>query len=585
MKLSLKAKLGAIFALLLLLTATLGGVALYQMSNMKDQTRIITENWLPSVDSVHKINAATSEFRLAQFEHLNVGTPQDKQAAEAKLDLIAAEIKTELTIYEKLISSSKERAIYDMMSSSILEYLDQNSRFLALSRSNDLAGGRAFLTDQLSNFGAAAKDAQALIKINAEGAADATATSETVYTTARSIVFGFIGAALVVGLVSASLLVRNLMRTLGGEPDYARSVLREVAAGNLEVEVRTRKGDTDSLLAATSDMVAKLKEVVTTIVAASRHVDSGSQELSAAAEQLSQGATEQASSTEEASASVEQLAATIKQNAENAVETEVIARKSAEDAAKSGEAVTKAVGAMETIADKILVVQEIARQTDLLALNAAVEAARAGEHGRGFAVVAAEVRKLAERSQTAAQEISNLSTDTVRAAQTAGGMLERLVPDIQRTADLIKAISIATGEQDAGAAQINLAIQQLDKVTQQNTSASEQIATTSEELAGQSNRLQDVIGFFKLDLTRDPVEPETTAEPAAEMATAKASEKVSEKATAKATETPAPTARAKDKRAAKSSSRALAQEDAGGFAFDLESEVEDDPRFTRHKAA
>jgi methyl-accepting chemotaxis protein len=196
---------------------------------------------------------------------------------------------------------------------------------------------------------------------------------------------------------------------------------------------------------------------------------------------------------------MEEMAAHIKQNADNAAQTEQIARQSAKDAETSGVAVGRAVEAMQTIAEKITIVQEIARQTDLLALNAAVEAARAGEHGKGFAVVASEVRKLAERSQTAAAEISAVSGETVKAAQSAGEMLTRLVPDIRRTAELVTEISAACREQDIGASQINQAIQQLDKVTQMNSSASEQMSSTSEELAAQAEELQASIAFFRTD--------------------------------------------------------------------------------------
>ena len=208
---------------------------------------------------------------------------------------------------------------------------------------------------------------------------------------------------------------------------------------------------------------------------------------------------------------MEEMAANIKQNADNAAQTEKIARQSSKDAEASGAAVARAVVAMRTIAEKISIVQEIARQTDLLALNAAVEAARAGEHGKGFAVVASEVRKLAERSQAAAAEISGLSGETVQVATEAGDMLGRLVPDIRKTAELIAEISAACREQDIGASQINEAIQQLDKVTQQNAGASEQMSATSEELAAQAEELQASIAFFRVDNVSHKPAPVATA--------------------------------------------------------------------------
>jgi methyl-accepting chemotaxis protein len=269
-----------------------------------------------------------------------------------------------------------------------------------------------------------------------------------------------------------------------------------IADGDLTVQPKALS-DKDTLGLALARMVDRLRGVVADAISASENVSSGSQELSATSEQMSQGATEQASSAEEASASMEQMAANIKQNADNAAQTEKIARQSAKDAEISGEAVNRAVSAMQTIAEKITIVQEIARQTDLLALNAAVEAARAGEHGKGFAVVASEVRKLAERSQTAAAEIGAVSSETVKAAQSAGEMLTSLVPDIRKTAELVAEISAACREQDIGASQINEAIQQLDKVTQQNASASEEMSATSEELAAQAEELQTSIAYFR----------------------------------------------------------------------------------------
>jgi methyl-accepting chemotaxis protein len=196
---------------------------------------------------------------------------------------------------------------------------------------------------------------------------------------------------------------------------------------------------------------------------------------------------------------MEEMASSIRQNTDNATQTEKIAIKSAVDAREGGKAVNETVAAMKEIATKISIIEEIARQTNLLALNAAIEAARAGEHGKGFAVVASEVRKLAERSQSAAGEISGLSIRSVAIAEQAGEMLTKMVPDIQRTSELVQEITASSKEQDVGAEQINKAIQQLDQIIQQNASASEEMASTSEELSSQAGQLSDAISFFKVD--------------------------------------------------------------------------------------
>ncbi len=270
-----------------------------------------------------------------------------------------------------------------------------------------------------------------------------------------------------------------------------------IARGDLSVEPKPLSGK-DTLGIALQRMVAKLRIVVSDALNAAGNVSTGSEQLSAASRELSGGASEQAASAEEVSSSMEEMAANIKQNADNAAQTEKIARQSSADAQASGDAVNCAVQAMQTIAEKITFVQEIARQTDLLALNAAIEAARAGEHGKGFAVVASEVRKLAERSQTAAAEIGALSSQTVMAAREAGGMLMKLVPDIQKTAELVGEISAACREQDIGANQVNQAIQQLDKVIQQNAGAAEELSATSETLSAQAEQLQASIAFFRI---------------------------------------------------------------------------------------
>ena len=227
------------------------------------------------------------------------------------------------------------------------------------------------------------------------------------------------------------------------------------------------------------------------------NVTVGIGQISSSSQGLAQGSTEQASSLEQVSASVEQLSATIRQNADNASQTEKIASKSAVDARAGGDAVMKTVQAMKDISARVVVIQEIARQTNLLSLNASIEAARAGEHGRGFAVVANEVQKLAERSQGAAREIEDLSKTSVAVAEQAGQMLERMVPDIQRTADLVTEIHAASSEQASGVGQIESAVQQLNSVVQQNASSAEELASTAEELAGQASLMREAVIMLK----------------------------------------------------------------------------------------
>jgi len=289
--------------------------------------------------------------------------------------------------------------------------------------------------------------------------------------------------------------IKSNLNALIAAMNEIASAAEEISNGNLTVSLRERSPQ-DKLMQALAAMVAGLTRTVTDIRGIAGEVSAASQSISAASIQVSKGASSQAAAAEEASSSMEEMVSNIKQNADNAQQTDKIANKSAKDAQESGKSVLEAVSAMKEIANKISIIEEIARQTNLLALNAAIEAARAGEHGKGFAVVAAEVRKLAERSQKAAAEINQLSSTTLRVSEKSGEMLDKLVPDIQRTAELVQEISAASKEQDTGAEQINKALQQLEKVIQQNASASEEMASTTEELTGQSDQLVSALGFF-----------------------------------------------------------------------------------------
>ena len=496
MKFTIKLKLGLAFAVmivLLLATAIYGVTSLSELNNAMTQ---MSNGPVARLDLAQRVSVAQLQSIRQQKNLIAATTPTEIDAAREKGNAARVELKTAL---DKALSIATEQgkprwlkiqefaakadAVDDRIRAAVQAGATDQAQRLSVTEGREAANGLDAAVDEL-------------VALSKQQLADANTETDILYETTRNLMVGVAGVAVVIALSAAIWISMTISRGLA----RATAGVRNVAEGDLTrtVEIST-KDEIGELLGHVNVMIERLRGVVADALAASSNVSSGSQELSASSETLSQGATEQASSAEEASASMEQMAANIKQNADNAAQTEKIARQSSRDAEASGQAVNRAVGAMRTIAEKISIVQEIARQTDLLALNAAVEAARAGEHGKGFAVVASEVRKLAERSQAAAAEISALSGETVQVATEAGDMLNRLVPDIQKTAELVSEISAACREQDIGAAQINEAIQQLDKVTQQNAGASEEMSATSEELAAQAEELQASIAFFKVD--------------------------------------------------------------------------------------
>lgn len=312
------------------------------------------------------------------------------------------------------------------------------------------------------------------------------------------IVSAFVFNAIVIAflILAAFVLTRSITKPLS----EAVMILKQVASGDLTKNVVIRgKDEIAELLTALSNMTAKLKTIISGIIESSDSLLSASQQISQSSQQMSQGATEQASSTEEISSSMEEMVSNIQQNTENARQTEAIAGKATESMVEMSKIGRESLDSIKVIAEKITIVNDIAFQTNLLALNAAVEAARAGEHGRGFAVVAAEVRKLAERSKLAADEIQNLSKNSLRITEKTRESLDALVPETQKTSQLVQEIAAASIEQNAGADQINGAIQQLNIITQQNAASSEEMATSAEELSSQAESLKDAVAFFSTD--------------------------------------------------------------------------------------
>ncbi|BAI74403.1 methyl-accepting chemotaxis protein (plasmid) [Azospirillum sp. B510] len=535
--------------------------AMNSLSPLLDRVEKGTDATMEQLVIAHRIRRMMVDWSQIRVLLRNGLLAPDDEGTEAALKPLPGLLKTvnqELDQIRALLTSAEDQRLFANFLGKFRDYERMTEEAVGLARQNSENRALAVSVGEVRTIaGKLAQAANDLVAEAEKGMAADRQAAESTYTQIRALTIGAVALALLIAAAAGSYIAISIARGLGKAVGLADAVAvgdlsrkvevssddeikdlvtalnsmtanlkatadvaDEISRGNLTVQARPQS-DKDMLGLALETMLEKLRGVVTDALTAADNVAAGSQELSASSEQLSQGSTEQASAAEQASASMEEMAANIKQNAENATQTEKIARQSSKDAQASGDAVNKAVQAMQTIAEKISIVQEIARQTDLLALNAAVEAARAGEHGRGFAVVASEVRKLAERSQGAAAEISALSAESTKIAQEAGQMLARLVPDIRKTAELVEEISAACREQDVGAEQINQAIQQLDKVTQQNSSASEQMAATSEELSSMATQLQDTISYFTVEeraaarsAARVPAPPAASARPA-----------------------------------------------------------------------
>ncbi|MFZ6770777.1 methyl-accepting chemotaxis protein [Undibacterium sp. Di26W] len=527
MKTTLKAKMLAIFGLMVMLIISIGVIGLYGINASNNSLKTVYEDRTIALEQVSDIDRQLLRNRYLVLQALANPSPENmKKGADSivadnvTIDKIWAQyVATYMTPQEKILADqfARDRTAYDK---NFIEPVIKALRDGNADQVKELAQAADKDKDEIN------QTISALRKLQVDVAKFEYESASASYAVIRIIVILSVVLGTGIALTAGMLLIRNIYRQLGGEPAYAADVVRQIAGGDLAMEVRLNANDDSSLLSAMSGMkntlantVSNIRQSTDTIATASSQIAAGNMDLSSRTEQ-------QASSLEETASSMEELTSTVQHNGDNARQANQLAVSASAVAQQSGRVVTQVVQTMgqihessKKIVDIISVIDGIAFQTNILALNAAVEAARAGEQGRGFAVVASEVRNLAQRAAGAANEIKALINDTVEKVNAgsilvnqAGGTMDEVVTSIKRVTDLMAEITAAGTEQENGIQQINQAVSEMDNVTQQNAALVEEAAAAASSLEDQALQLVELVSVFKLDAYHSaPVVPISAA--------------------------------------------------------------------------
>ena len=498
MKISRRLLLG--FGVVLMLLLVVAGAGYWGLDSVKQETVSMLQGDAKLAEYAASVKEDTLQMRRFEKDSfLNLEVAKSREEYVSKWKLQREELKAHLADLDKKNLTAEEKQSAHKMEENASAYEGGYMKVLAMIEDGRIktpqAANAAIIEykDAIHQLeGSAAELSDAHFKImSSKDVVMADFARRTMI-----LMFFVVIVAAVVAVLTAQIIARGVSRPV----EAMSSHLAEMAAGGGDLTKRIEVKSADEvgqMSASLNEFLDKLEKIIIEVKGGAGSISSAAQQVSSTSSALSQGTSEQAASVEETTSSLEEMSASITQNSDNSRMMEQVASKGAREAEESGKAVKQTVDAMKSITEKINIIDEIAYQTNLLALNAAIEAARAGEHGRGFAVVATEVRKLAERSQTAAKEISGLASDSVKVAEHSGKLLDELVPSIQKTADLVKEVSAASREQSAGVNQINKAMSQVDQVTQRNASSAEELSSTAEEMASQSEALAQLVGFFK----------------------------------------------------------------------------------------